>query len=169
MLKIIAIVIVVAIVAVLGFAATRPDTFRVQREIDIKAPPEKVFALIDDFHRWTVWSPWEKRDPAMKRTYGGPVSGKGANYAWDGSREVGAGRMEIVDSTSPSRIQIQLDFLKPFEAHNTAEFTLKPAGDVTHVSRELSDIRQMSGLPGAPVGSAGEGKRVALPRDVGIA
>lgn len=134
MLKIIAIVIVVAIVAVLGFAATRPDTFRVQREIDIKAPPEKVFALIDDLHRWTAWSPWEKRDPAMKRTYGGPVSGKGANYAWDGSREVGAGRMEIVDAASPSSIQIQLDFLKPFEAHNTAEFTLKPAGDGTHVT-----------------------------------
>ncbi|MCT7298918.1 SRPBCC family protein [Ralstonia sp. CHL-2022] len=134
MLKIIAIVIAVAIAAVLGFAATRPNTFRVQREIDIKAPPEKVFALINDFHRWTAWSPWEKRDPAMKRAYGGPANGKGANYAWDGSREVGAGRMEIVDSTSPSRIQIQLDFLKPFEARNTAEFTLKPAGDVTHVT-----------------------------------
>ncbi|CAJ0807771.1 SRPBCC family protein [Ralstonia holmesii] len=134
MLKIIAIVIVVAIAAVLGFAATRPDTFKVQREIDIKAPPEEVFALINDFHHWTTWSPWEKRDPAMKRTYGSPASGKGANYAWDGSREVGAGRMEIVDSTSPSRIQIQLDFLKPFAAHNTAEFTLKPDGDVTHVT-----------------------------------
>lgn len=134
MLKIIAIVIVVAVVAVLGFAATRPDTFRVQREIDIKAPPEKVFALIDDFHHWTTWSPWEKLDPAMKRTYGGPANGKGANYAWEGSSKVGAGRMEIVDSTSPGRIQIQLDFLKPFEAHNTAEFTLQPKGDVTHVT-----------------------------------
>ena len=134
MLKIIAIVIVVAIVAVLGLAATRPDTFRVQREIDIKAPPEKVFALIDDFHRWTAWSPWEKLDPAMRRTYGGPANGKGANYAWEGSGKVGAGRMEIVDSTSPSRIQIQLDFLKPFEAHNTAEFTLQPEGDHTHVT-----------------------------------
>lgn len=134
MLKIIAIVIVVAIVAVLGFAATRPDSFRVQREIDIKAPPEKVFALIDDFHHWTAWSPWEKLDPAMKRTYGGPANGKGANYAWEGSSKVGAGRMEIVDTASPARIQIQLDFLKPFEAHNTAEFTLKPAGDLTHVT-----------------------------------
>lgn len=134
MLKIIAIVIVVAIVAVLGLAATRPDTFRVQREIDIKASPEKVFALIDDFHHWTAWSPWEKLDPSMKRTYGGPASGKGANYAWEGSSKVGAGRMEIVDSASPGRIQIQLDFLKPFEAHNTAEFTLQPKGDVTHVT-----------------------------------
>ncbi|ANH76546.1 polyketide cyclase / dehydrase and lipid transport family protein [Ralstonia insidiosa] len=137
MLKVIAIVIVVAIVAVLGFAATRPDSFRVQREIDIKAPPEKVFALIDDFHHWTAWSPWEKLDPAMKRTYGGPTNGKGANYAWEGSSKVGAGRMEIVDtslSNAPARIQIQLDFLKPFEAHNTAEFTLKPAGDLTHVT-----------------------------------
>ena len=153
MLKIIAIVIVVAIVAVLGFAATRPDSFRVQREVDIKAPPEKVFALIDDFHHWTAWSPWEKLDPAMKRIYGGPTNGKGANYAWEGSSKVGAGRggiddlhapgadlagafprMEIVDTASPARIQIQLDFLKPFEAHNTAEFTLRPAGDLTHVT-----------------------------------
>ena len=134
MLKIIAIVIVVAVVAVLGFAATRPDSFRVQREIDIKAPPDKVFALIDDFHHWTMWSPWEKLDPTMKRAYGGPASGKGANYAWEGSSKVGAGRMEIVDATSPNRVQIQLDFLKPFEAHNTAEFTLKPMGDVTHVT-----------------------------------
>ncbi|WP_296224567.1 SRPBCC family protein [Ralstonia sp. UBA689] len=134
MLKIIAIVIAVAIVAILGFAATRPGSFRVQREIDIKATPEKVFALIDDFHHWTAWSPWEKLDLAMKRTYGGPTNGKGTNYAWEGSSKVGAGRMEIVDTASPGRIQIQLDFLKPFEAHNTAEFTLKPAGDLTHVT-----------------------------------
>ena len=99
MLKIIAIVIVVAIVAVLGFAATRPDSFRVQREIDIKAPPEKVFALIDDFHHWTAWSPWENVDPALKRTYGGPDAGVGSHYVWEGNRNVGSGRMEIGEAS----------------------------------------------------------------------
>ncbi len=133
MLKTVAIVIVVAIAAVLALAARRPDSFRIQRETDIKAPPDKVFALIADFHRWTAWSPWEKLDPAMQRTYGGSPSGQGATYAWEGAGKVGAGRMEIVDA-APGRIRIRLDFTKPIEGHNTAEFTLEPHGDLTHVT-----------------------------------
>jgi len=134
MLKTIVIVVVVLIAGVLIAAATKPDTFRVQRAASINAPPEKVFALINDFKAWPSWSPWEKKDPAMKRTYGATTSGKGATYAWDGNKDVGQGRMEIADSILPSKIALKLDFLKPFEAHNTVEFALKPERDATSVT-----------------------------------
>ena len=134
MLKIILIVILVIVVGVLGFAATKPDTFSVQRSTSIKAPPEKIFAVINDFHRWPDWSPWEKLDPAMKRTQSGAASGKGAIYEWDGNSKAGAGRMEIIESTPASKLGIQLDFIKPFEGHNIAEFSLTPEADATRVS-----------------------------------
>ncbi len=127
-------VIVVLIVAVLIYAATRPDTFRIERATDIRSPPDKVFALINDFHAWTQWSPWEKLDPALKRAHSGTATGKGAIYEWLGNNKVGQGRMEILESAAPARIVIKLDFLKPFEAHNTAEFTLQTQGEVTHVN-----------------------------------
>jgi uncharacterized protein YndB with AHSA1/START domain len=131
---IVALVLLVAVAAVLIYAATKPDTFRIQRAMSVNAPPEKVFALINDFRRWTVWSPWEKMDPALQRTYSGTASGQGAVYAWEGNRKVGAGRMEITDAPSPSKVTIKLDFLRPFEAHNVAEFTLEPKGDATTVT-----------------------------------
>ena len=134
MLKIIGIVIVVVIAGVLILAATKPDTFRVQRAASIKAPPEKVFALINDFNRWGAWSPWEKKDPAMKRTFGATTSGKGATYAWEGNREVGQGRMEIAESVPSSKVALNLDFVKPFQAHNLVEFTLEPKGDTTNIT-----------------------------------
>ena len=134
MLKLILIVIVVAIVAVLVLAATRPDVFRVERTAAIKAPPEKIFPFINDFHSWAAWSPWEKMDPALKRTYSGPSSGKGAQYAWEGNSKVGSGSMEITEASPPGKIVIRLDFMKPFEAHNIAEFTLVPGGDSTTVT-----------------------------------
>jgi uncharacterized protein YndB with AHSA1/START domain len=134
MLKIIAILVVVAIAVVLGLAATKSDTFRVQRATSIKAPPDKVFALINDFHQWGQWSPWEKLDPDLKRTFTGPASGKGAVYEWTGNSKVGAGRMEITEPTPPSKILIKLDFIKPFEGHNIAEFTLEPQGDATQLT-----------------------------------
>jgi uncharacterized protein YndB with AHSA1/START domain len=138
MLKKIAIGIGVLIAAILVFAATKPDAFRVQRSATIKAPPEKVFLLINDFHSWGAWSPWEKIDPAMKRTYSGPPSGTGAVYAWEGNSRIGAGRMEITNSTPSSRIAIKLDFLKPMEGHDVAEFTLEPRGDSTTVTWAMS-------------------------------
>jgi len=134
MIKKIAIVIALLIAGILGFAATKPDTFRVQRAASIKASPEKVFALINDFKRWDAWSPWEKKDPAMKRTWGAVTSGKGAKYGWDGNSEVGQGSMEITESVPPSRITLKLDFVKPFEGHNIVEFTLEPKGDVTNIT-----------------------------------
>lgn len=131
---IIAIVVVVLLIALLGFAATKPDSFRIQRATSIKAPPETIFPLINDFHNWVSWSPWEKLDPTMKRTYSGAASGKGTVYEWEGQGKVGAGRMEITESSPPSKIAIQLDFIKPFEGHNTAEFTLETNGDDTNVT-----------------------------------
>ena len=134
-LAIIAVVLAIAIAVVLILAATKPDTFTVQRAAVVKAPPEKIFPLINDFHQWGTWSPWEGKDPGMKRTHSGMASGRGAVYAWDGNKNVGSGRMEILDTSSPSKIVIKLDFLKPFEAHNTAEFTMLPQGDgATNIS-----------------------------------
>ena len=131
---IVAIVLGIAIIGVLALAATKPATLRVARAIDIKAPAEKIFPLISDFHLWRGWSPYEEKDPAMKRSYGGADSGKGATYAWDGDKNVGSGRMEILEAAALSKIVIKLDFFKPFEGHNTAEFTMLPQGDGTHVT-----------------------------------
>lgn len=134
MLKIIAIVVAVLVAGLLVLAALKPDTFRVERKAVVKASPDQVRAQIADFRQWPAWSPWEKMDPGMKRTLGGAASGKGATYAWEGNSQVGKGRMEILEDT-PSKVQIQLDFLAPFEAHNMAEFTLAPVGaDSTEVT-----------------------------------
>jgi uncharacterized protein YndB with AHSA1/START domain len=132
-LLIIAVVLAIFIAIVLISAARKPDTFRIERAATLKAPAEKIFPLIADFHQWLNWSPWEGRDPALKRTYSGAERGKGAVYAWDGNKNVGSGRMEILEASSPSKIVIKLDFLKPFEAHNTAEFTMLPQGGATNV------------------------------------
>jgi len=127
-------VIAVGIVGILAVAATRPDDFRVHRTAAIKAPPEKVFPFINDFRQWPIWSPFEKIDPDMKRTYGATTAGKGATYGWDGNKNIGSGSMEILDAPAPQRVTIKLDFTRPFEAHNIAEFTLVPAGDTTSVT-----------------------------------
>jgi len=134
MLRKLGIAFVVGLAALLLYVASRPDTFRVERSASIAAPAEKIFPMIEDFHRWGPWSPYEKRDPAMKRTYSGAPSGPGAVYAWEGNRDIGKGRMEITDSSPPLKDTIKLDFFKPFEGHNIAEFTLEPKGDVTNVS-----------------------------------
>jgi hypothetical protein len=123
----------VLVAAVLVDAATKPDVFRVQRTASIKAPPEKIAAVLSDFHAWEAWSPWEKMDPAMKRSFSGAEKGKGAAYAWEGNGKVGQGRMEITDAAA-SRIAMDLDFIKPFEAHNKVVFTLAPKGDATEVN-----------------------------------
>jgi hypothetical protein len=134
MIKTIAIVVVALIAGVLIFAATKPDTFRVQRAASIKAPPEKVFALINDFKRWDTWSPWEKKDPAMKRNFSVNTAGKGATYAWEGNKEVGQGGMEIVESITSSKVALKLDFVRPFEAHNIVVFALEQKGGATNVT-----------------------------------
>lgn len=127
-------VIAVGVAVILIMAAMRPDDFRVQRSIAIKAPAEKIFPFINDFKQWTAWSPYEKLDPAMKRIYGATTAGKGATYAWEGNSNVGSGSMEILNAPAPSQVIVKLDFMKPFEAHNTAEFTLAPGTDGTTVT-----------------------------------
>ena len=131
---VIAVLLAIAIAVVLILATTKPDRFSVRREITVQAPAEKIFPLINDFHQWVAWSPYEHKDTGMKRTYSGTESGKGAVYGWDGNNNVGSGRMEILESAVPSKIVIKLDFFKPFEGHNTAEFTMLPQGGGTHVT-----------------------------------
>ncbi|WP_297516100.1 SRPBCC family protein [uncultured Caulobacter sp.] len=128
MLKIILVAVVVVIGAVLVFAATRPNTFVVTRTAVIDAPPEALEAMVSDFHQWSAWSPWEKMDPTMKRTYEGPAKGVGAAYAWVGNDKVGAGRMEIQTVTPGREVGFSLHFIKPFEANNAGRFTFEPQG-----------------------------------------
>ena len=133
-IAIIAVVLAFLIAIVLILAATKPNSFSVQRATTVKAPPERIFPLINDFHQWGSWSPYENKDPAMKRSFSGAADGKGAVYGWEGNKNVGSGRMEILDVQAPSKIVIKLDFFAPFEGHNTAEFTMLPQGDVTNVT-----------------------------------
>jgi len=126
-------VLVIVLVAMLAYAATKPNTYRVERSTRVKASPEKILSLIKDFHEWAQWSPYEKLDPDMSRTFSGPEQGPGAVYEWNGDGNVGQGRMEILEVT-PEKVTIKLDFLRPMEGHNTAEFTLEPQGDETKVT-----------------------------------
>jgi uncharacterized protein YndB with AHSA1/START domain len=133
-IAVIAVILALAIAAVLILALRKPDTFSVQRSVSIHAPPQKIFPLINDFHQWRAWSPYEDRDPNLQRAYSGAASGKGAVYEWRGNRNVGSGRMEILDAPAPDKVVIKLDFISPFEGHNTAEFTFVPQGDTTNVT-----------------------------------
>jgi uncharacterized protein YndB with AHSA1/START domain len=110
------------------YAATRPNHFRVTRSAVIKAPAARIFALINDLRAFNNWNPYEKKEPGLKGSYSGPASGVGAAYAWEG-RKVGSGRMEITAVDAPNKLTLRLDFVKPFEAQNSAEFTLLPQGD----------------------------------------
>lgn len=138
MFKKILIIIIVVIGVILIYAATRPDTFTVKRSAEIKAKPEKIFDQINDFQKWTAWSPWEKMDPEMKRTYSGQKRGKGARYGWEGKSGVGTGSMEITDSVKPSQITMSLDFEKPMKAHNVVEFTFDQKNGATNVTWSMS-------------------------------
>ena len=127
-------VLLAIIAALLVAAAMRPDTFRVERTASVNAPPEKIFALVNDYRQWPSWSPYEKMDPAMKKTFTGPASGKGAVYEWEGNAKAGKGRIEILDAAPPNRISMKLDMLKPMQGHNTVDFVFTPQGGATDVS-----------------------------------
>ena len=133
-IAIIAVVLALAVAVVLILAMTKSDTLVVQRATTIDASPDRIFPLVNDFHQWKSWSPYETKDPEMKRDYSGAQAGKGAVYTWDGNKNVGSGRMEILDTAVPNKILIKLDFFTPFEGHNTAEFTLAPQGNATNVT-----------------------------------
>jgi uncharacterized protein YndB with AHSA1/START domain len=138
MLKTVLLVAAVLIAGLLIFAATRPDTFIVQRSAVIAAPPEKIFPLINDFKRWTAWSPYEKLDPAMQRTFSEPASGVGATYAWNSEGDAGAGSMKITETAVPTKVALDLDFIRPMETRNKVEFTLQPGATGTRVTWALS-------------------------------
>lgn len=137
MFKKIIVVISVLILLLLAWAAIQPSTYRVQRSIAIKAPPEKIVPLISDFHNWALWSPWEVLDPAMKRTFSGAPKDLGAVYAWEGNKNVGSGRMEVI-SLTPVKVGIKLDFFVPVKSTSDTEFVLEPQGDTTTVRWTMS-------------------------------
>lgn len=134
MLETIAIAAVILTGAMLAFAATKPDTFRVERAIHIDAPPERIFQHINDLTKWVAWSPWEKMDPGMKKTLSGPPQGTGAVCEWSGNNAVGQGRMEILESIPSTKIAVKLDFFKPFKSQNHAGFTLTACDGSTTVT-----------------------------------
>lgn len=144
-LAILGIVVVVAIAAVLIYAATKPDTFRVERSLAMNAPPEKIFPYITGLKRWQEWSPYEGRDPAMKRSYSGAESGKGAVYEWDGDSNIGAGRMEILEATPAKRIEIQFEMSRPMACLNSIEFLIEPQGDSTNVTWAMAGPNSFMG------------------------
>jgi uncharacterized protein YndB with AHSA1/START domain len=127
-------VMITAIVVVILIALTKPKQFRVERSININAPAEKIFPLLEDLKQQRQWSPWEQKDPDMKRVYTGADKGVGAIYEWDGNREIGAGRQEITAVTPHSRIDVTMDFFRPMKAKNRIEYLLRPAGSGTHVT-----------------------------------
>ncbi|HEY8244170.1 MAG: SRPBCC family protein [Vicinamibacteria bacterium] len=133
-LKIAGLLVAVLLVTVAVLASFQPDTLRVQRSVTIAAPADKVFPFVDDFKRWTAWSPFEQMDPTMRRAYGSPAAGKGATYAWDGEGKAGAGKMTIVESTPSSKVGIALDFERPMKDHADVAFTFVPQGNATLVT-----------------------------------
>lgn len=118
--------------------AVQPGDFRVSRSMTMNAPPEAVFAEVNDFHRWEAWSPWAKMDPDAKATYEGPSSGVGSVFHWDGDANVGAGNMTIVESKPSERIGIKLEFIRPFAGTSDTEFTFKPEGNGTTITWTMS-------------------------------
>jgi len=135
------IAIAVVLVGVVGYASTISDEFTVTRDASINADAAKVFAQFDDFHRWGAWSPWEKMDPNLARTFSGAEHGVGAKYAWVGNKKVGTGSMQITESVAPSRLALDLHFMAPFEARNRTEFTFADRQGATHVSWTMKGKR----------------------------
>jgi uncharacterized protein YndB with AHSA1/START domain len=133
MLKTILLVVVAVIAALLIYAATKPDTFRLQRSATIAAPPEKVFALINDLRQFNTWNPFSKMEPSVVITYDATSAGVGGAYNWKGEK-TGEGRMQIAESIAPQRVTAKLDFSKPFEAHNLVDFTVQPQGNGSTVT-----------------------------------
>jgi len=126
--------IAAAVAAFLVVVALQPADFRIERSAGMRAAPPAVFAQVNDLQNWRAWSPWEKIDPALKRSYDGPRAGAGASYAWAGNQDVGEGRMTITESRPGELVRIRLEFFKPFAAVNTAEFSFRPAGEGTAVT-----------------------------------
>jgi carbon monoxide dehydrogenase subunit G len=134
----ITIIVMLFMAIVLAFAATKSKTFRLRRSISIKAAPDKVFALVNDLHKWNDWSAKDNDDPNIQRTFGGAAAGEGAVSVWHGSGKIGAGRMLITESIPNQKVSVTVDFVKPFTARNVNVFTLEPAGDSTNVTWDFT-------------------------------
>ncbi|MBI3289286.1 MAG: SRPBCC family protein [Elusimicrobia bacterium] len=119
-------VVAATVIVILGLALSKPDSFRVERRIVINAAPQKVFTFLDDPRRQSLWSPWDKKDPAMKKTYSGNAKGVGAVYEWDGNKHIGAGRLTIVEMVAPSKVVMDLEFIRPMKGRNIASYTVTP-------------------------------------------
>lgn len=145
-------IVIVAIVAIAGalYIGTRPDSFRIERSAQIGAPPAAVFPLVSDFHQWAAWSPYEKLDPNMKKTFEGPASGPGAAYSWDGNSKAGAGRMTVLESKPGELLSIKLELLRPFAATNVATFTFTPSGAGTRVTWSMEGKNSLMGKALSP-------------------
>jgi hypothetical protein len=130
--------VILVLVVIVAF---QPADFRITRSAAMSAPASDVFAQVNDFHKWQAWSPWEKQDPNLRRTYEGAPAGTGAIYSWAGNKQVGEGRMTLVESRPSDLIKIKLEFLRPFKATNTAEFTFKPEGSQTMVTWSMSGTK----------------------------
>ena len=141
MLMKVLIAVAAVVIVFVAIVAMQPSDFRVARTATIAAPAPAVFAQVNDYRNWKAWSPYEKLDPAMKKTYEGAAAGTGAVYTWAGNSQAGEGRATITESRPSELIRIRLEFLKPFAATNTAEFTFKPEGDRTAVTWSLTGTR----------------------------
>jgi len=113
------------------------SSYRIDRSTSIAADPALVHRLVNDFHEWPQWSPWEGLDPEMERRHTGATAGVGAHYAWSGNRKAGAGSMEITGST-PERIEIALAFDRPFKSTSDIAFVLVPSCGGTEVTWQMS-------------------------------
>jgi uncharacterized protein YndB with AHSA1/START domain len=138
MLKKILLGIAALVVVFLIVVAMQPNEYRVARTTAVAAPPDRVFAQVNDFHNWEAWSPWAQFDPNAKATFEGPRSGQGAVFIWVGNDEIGEGRMTLTESLPNERIRIKLDFVKPMEGTSDVEFTFTPQGDQTDVTTNIT-------------------------------
>ncbi len=135
--------IVAAIGSLFAVASRKPETFGVSRSTTIHASADRIFGLVNDFHQWAAWSPFEKLDPAMNKTFSGPTSGPGASYAWKGNKKAGAGSMTISSATPSSQVNIAMAFLKPFKSESTVQFSIEPSGLANQVTWTMSGKNQL--------------------------
>jgi uncharacterized protein YndB with AHSA1/START domain len=137
--------VVLLLVVAAGFVASRPAEFTITRAATLRATPEAVFAQVNDFHKWQAWSPWAELDRAAKNTFEGPEAGAGAIFRWSGNDQVGEGCMTLVASEPHQKIEILLEFTKPFVAKNDVRFTFVPQGDQTLVTWSMSGRNDFMG------------------------
>ena len=145
-LKKVLLVLAIGIGGFIAFAATRPDTYKVERSLKMEAPADIVFAQLDNFKSFSAWSPWDKLDPNMKKTFEGPAQGVGAGYAWEGNDKVGKGKMTITNTTPPTSVVYKLEFLEPFASVATTTFSIKPEGEkASHVTWTMDGKNDLIG------------------------